>query len=265
MSGTFKSVHASMGEVMFAGMPTSQLLGNRVFFFSHTYIVPKKAGDYGKLEPLPPPPLHSLEWPKPDAWSVLALKHKISADICSSMKFGTACKSVGLSWCCPIHVFVHIFHHLPLHQTTTMFLCKEVEFHLFEALLGEKCGIVEGLHNGDTYRCNIGKNISIRYLRSRTTMYIRFHYERWMLKRGIWIPLQLNEGEILPFDISIQLPSGVTEIVQVSRQWTLSDLREHLVIMGTENVHGSTFKVNSRKVGMLLNFDIRFFCNDCNS
>ena len=190
LSGTFLALHATIGKVVLDGRTPSDLAQGRIFFYSHTYIIPRHDGGYGKLEPIPSPSLQSSEWPKPDVWSVMALKHKIVSDIHASLKFGKASRSVGLSWCCPIHVFVHMFCTFPFTQAPTMFVCKEVDHEALDFLLGDKWDSVEGMHDGDIYRCNIAHSrISLRYLKLRTTLYIRFHYERWMKKRSKWIPL----------------------------------------------------------------------------
>lgn len=108
---------------------------------------------------------------------------------------------------------------------------------------------MEGVHNGDRFRCNVGSSgIGLRYLKARTTLYIRFHYERWMCKIGKWIPLQSFE-EIFCFDVVVNMPNGVAETVQVSKHWTLRNLREHLIIMGMEDAHTGKFQLHRHKVG----------------
>jgi hypothetical protein len=250
LSGTFQALHADIGAQIFIGMSHSQLLQNRIFFYSHSYRIPKNSEGYGKLEVVETPSLSSLEWPEPDKWSVLSFKQNMVSNIQSSLKFGKASRSVGLSWYCPIHVFVHLFRALPLKQTPTMFVCKDVEFADLDSLLGESWGFVDGVHDGDRFRCNVGNTgIGLRYLKSRATLYIRFFYERWMYKRGKWVPLQIFEANIQTFDIVINMPNGVLETVQVSKHWTLANLREHLIIMGLEDVHNLTFRLNKHKVG----------------
>ena len=47
-----------------------------------------------------------------------------------------------------------------------MFVCKEVAHEALDSLLGDKWDIVEGLHDGDIYGCNVAlSRISMRYLK----------------------------------------------------------------------------------------------------
>ena len=234
---------------MLHGKTPSDLVQGRFFLYSHTYIIPRHDGGYGKLEPIPSPSLQSSEWPEPDVWSLMALKHKIVLDIQSSLKYGKASRSVGLSWCCPIHVFVHMFRTMPFTQSPTMFVCKEIVFEALDSLLGEKWNIVEGVHDGDFYRCKVAQSgISLRYLKLRNTLYIRFHYERWMKKGSKWIPLQVSEDVVEHFNITITMSNGITEIVRASKHWSLANVREHLKIMGIEDVSDYHFKLKRCKV-----------------
>lgn len=241
--------------MMLPGVQPSTLMQSRIFFYSHTYEVPTSEHGYGKISAIDMPSLLSVEWPQPDVWSILSIKEKMVSDILSSLKFGKASRSVGLSWCCPVHVFVHLFKALPFNVTPTMFICKNVSYEALQSLLGENWGYLEGMHQGDRYRCKVGASgIGIRYLKVRTTLYIRFHYERWMCKIGKWIPLQSLEGNFVTFDIHIAMPNDVSETVQVSDHWTLSNIREHLMIMGHEGVEDAYFRFNRRKVSSICPF-----------
>ena len=258
LSGTFRALHADIGVHFFSQTPTSKLLQDRIFFFSHSYQVPKTSEGYGKLEAIETPSFHSLEWPVPDDWSLLSFKQNMVSNIQASLKFAKASRSVGLSWYCPIHVFVHLFRTLPIKPKPTMFLCKDVTYEILDTLLGEGWGVVEGVHDGDTYRCNVGKSgISLRYLKNRATLYIRYFYERWMYKRGNWVPLQVTQADVEAFDVVITMPDDVPESVHVTNQWTLANIREHFMIMGMEDLQNLVFRLNKRKV-VILNY-ILFF------
>ena len=179
----------------------------------------------------------------------MALKQKIVSDIHVSLKFGKASRSVGLSWCCPIHVFVHIFHTLPFTEAPTMFVCKEILHEPLDILLGKKWDIVEGLHDGDIYRCKVAQSgISMRYLKLQTTLYICFYYERWMQKGSKWIPLQVSEEVVDHFDITVTLNNNIIETVRTSKHWSLTNVRDHLKIMGGEDVGDYHFKLKRCKV-----------------
>lgn len=228
-------------------LPTSH--GKGCFFYTHKYIVPTNEQGYGKLQSLEAATLRSIEWPKPDAFTIISLKAKIVTDVRASLKFGKASRSVGLGWCCPAHVFANIFGSLPFHHTNTMYVCKDLHYDMLEAILGEKWGYLEGLHNGDRFRCQVGSfGIAIRFIKARSTLYVRFFYERWMCKLGEWIPLQSTDVTIEPFEIVIKLPSGIIETVQVNKHWTLANVREHLLIMGLEHGEATKFHVGRRKV-----------------
>ena len=101
LSGTFLALHATIENVVLVGTTPLDLAQNRIFFYSHNYIIPKHNGGYGRLEPIIAPSLQSSEWPEPDVWSVMALKQKIVSDIHVSLKFGKASRSkLVLSYSC---------------------------------------------------------------------------------------------------------------------------------------------------------------------
>ena len=129
-----------------------------------------------------------------------------------------------------------------------MFVCKDVHYDALEAILGEKWGYSEGLHNGDHFLHFGAFGIAIRFCKVRSTLYVRYFYERWMCKLGEWIPLQSTDIAIEAFDIAIKLPSGAVEIVQVNKHWTLANVQEHLLLMGLEHGEATKFRVGRRKV-----------------
>ena len=253
LTGVYNALHTSIGEVMFASQNPAELAQNNIFFFSHSYLVPKKVGLFGKLEEIPNPPLNSPEWPKPDAWTILCLKCKMVHDIKTSLKFSKASRSVGLNWFCPMHVFVHMFNFMPVHQTKSMYICKELGSELMQGLLGEDWDINEGSHQGDVYRCNVvDSSVTFRFLKARSILYMRMHYQRWMQKKGKWIPLQASKEEIMSIEVVVLMPNGWVERVAASKHWSLADLREHLIIMGFDNAEDSSFKLMRRKVYLRL-------------
>jgi hypothetical protein len=249
LTGTFQAMHASVGEAIFACETASELAQSSIFFFTHTYVVPKKAGFFGKLEEIPTPPLFGNEWPKPDVFSVMALRSKMTFDIKGALKFSKASRSVGLSWFCPMHIFAHIFKGLTVIHARTMYICREVGEDEMNGMLGNRWDIVEGVHQNDVFRCNVvPSTVTFRFLKARSVLYIRFHYQRWMKKRGEWIPLQASEEEIIPIHLDIAMPDGSTEEVTANKHWSLANLREHFKIMGIENVDESSFRFGKRKV-----------------
>ncbi len=167
-------MHESLGDMLFSNTLASSLARQRVYFHTHKYIVPTDEQGYGELQPLEAATLRSMEWPKPDAFTVLSLKAKIVFDVRASLKFGKASRSVGLGWCCPAHVFANIFGSLPFHHTNTMNACKDLHYDTLEAILGEKWGYLEGLHNEDRFRCQVGCFIiAIRFIKVRSTLYVQ--------------------------------------------------------------------------------------------
>ena len=243
------AVHAHIGDCMFATIPSNKLIEQRIFFISHKYLVPKSSDAYGRVEAIPTPSLQSPEWPTPDQWALACLKRKILQDFQASLKFGKAARSVGLSWHCPIHLFVHAFCTLPLVETPTMIICKAVGVEAMDTILGAHWGYVEGMHDGDHYKCIVSPaQLCLRYLKVRCTLYARFTYERWMRKRGKWIPLQLSTEDVPSFEVRVCMPNHDIEVVTVNSHWTLANLREHLLIMGFEDVNTARFKLQQRKV-----------------
>ena len=89
-------MHASLGDMLFPNTTASNLARQRVFFYTNKYIVPTDEQGYGELQPLEAATLHSMEWPKPNAFTIMSLKSKIVADVRASLKFGKASGFVGL-------------------------------------------------------------------------------------------------------------------------------------------------------------------------
>ncbi|KAH7283336.1 hypothetical protein KP509_34G002000 [Ceratopteris richardii] len=258
LTGTFKALHADIGALVFPDVPPAKLIRERIFFYTHEYIVPSTDGEYGRLEIIKVDSLLSLEWPKPDFWSISSFKRKMVMDIHNSLKFTRVSRSIGLHWTLPIHCFVFIFQGIPFVETPTMFLCKDITYEAVEGLLGENWGYVEGLSKGDRYRCRIGDTgIGFRYLKHRTSLYIRFYYDRWMCKLGEWIPLQSSEGSLASFEINVKLPNNDMEVVLVNQHWNLANLREHLLIMGYDDLHDFKFRIRGNKIGKRLEDKIK--------
>ena len=87
---------------------------------------------------------------------------------------------------------------------------------------------------------------------------MRYFYERWMYKRGNWVPLQVTQADIAAFDIVITMPDDVPKIIHVTNQWTLANIREHFMIMGMEDIQNLSFRLNKRKV-VALDYILVFF------
>lgn len=248
LTGTFEAMHASIGEVVLSSRTPLDLSQCRIFFFSHSYVIPSRDGGFGKLEFIPCPPLSSLEWPIPDTWSVISLKTKMASDIHTSLKYSKASRTGGLSWFFPIHIFAHMFHAIPCTNTPKMFICKRVDGVQMQSLLGDNWDVMEGVHKNDMFRCKVVESsVSFLFLQARSTLYLRFHYERWMKKHGLWVPLQASDEEITPIELCVLMPNGSTETISASKYWTLSNVREHFSIMGFDNVERS-FKIKKMKV-----------------
>ena len=97
--------------------------------------------------------------------------------------------------------------------------------------------------------CNVIESlVSFRYVNACMTLYIRFSYECWMKKNNSWIPLQAEKRPVLPLHISITLPSDVVEIVSATTHWSLFNAREHLNIIGAEDVSNAMFKIKGKKI-----------------
>ena len=238
-----------IGKLHYLGQSGANLIKENIYFYQHSYTVPKHDGGFGTLEIIASPSLSSIEWPAPDRLSITLMKSKMLADIRGSMKYTKPTHSVGISWICPLHIFVAIFDGFTLLKTPTMFVCKKVEAENMVCLFGEQWSTVEGEHNNDIFMCNvIESTISFRYVKARMTLYIRFSYERWMKKNNSWIPLQAEKRPVLPLHISITLPSDTVEIVSATTHWSLFNVREHLNIIGAEDVSNAMFKIKEKKI-----------------
>ena len=80
------------------------------------------------------------------------------------------------------------------------------------------------------------------------TLCIGFSYERWMKKNNSWVPLQAEKRPILPLQISITLPNDVVEIMSATTHGSLFNVREHLNIIGVEDVSNAKFKIKEKKI-----------------
>ncbi|KAH7300935.1 hypothetical protein KP509_23G004300 [Ceratopteris richardii] len=211
LTGTFQALHADVGALVFPNISPAQLYHDRFFFYTHRYVVPSTMNGFGRLERIEVHSLLSLEWPKPDIWSVSSLKQKMVMDIHNSLKFTKVSRSVGLHWSFPIHCFVYLFQGFSFQETSTMFMCKDITYEQVKSLLDENWGLMEGIAKGDKYLCKIGgTGIAFQYLKQRTSLYIRFYYDRWMCKLGKWIPFQSSEGSLHSFEIKLRLPNNET-------------------------------------------------------
>ena len=62
------------------------------------------------------------------------------------------------------------------------------------------------------------------------------------------MPLRVTQADTEAFDIIITMPNDVPEIIHVTNQWTLANIREHFMIMGMEDIQNLTLQLNKRKV-----------------
>lgn len=125
ISEKFEAFHIHIGETLFCGKTSSNLVTEKVFFYQHTYRVPRHdVGGFGKMEIITSPSLWSLEWPALNALRLILMKSKILCDIQGSMKYAKASRSMGFIWVCLIHLFATMFNKFTFSQTATMFVCK---------------------------------------------------------------------------------------------------------------------------------------------
>ena len=234
------------------GNSSQYLLDHKIFFYKFMYIVPTSVNSYGSLELLPSPSLNSLEWPIPDEWSLQTLKMRIARDIHGSLKFGRVSRSMGLSWFVPIHIFTYIFKTTNSLRCPSMFVSKNISEDFLNFNFERGWNEVGGVHKGDTFSCRVViPSVTFHYLIARSTLYMRFYYRRWMKKAGQWIPLESSEDMGEAFDIQIHMPGGTLESITVSDCWSLLNLWEHLVLMGSVSTESFHFRVGGRKVSLI--------------
>ena len=101
-------------------------------------------------------------------------------------------------------------------------------------------------HDGGFEKLDI--TVSFKYVKAPMTQYIHFSYKHWMNKNNSWVPLQAEIQPVLPLQISITLLSDVVEIVSESTHWSLFNVREHLNIIGAEDVSNAMFKKKEKKI-----------------
>lgn len=101
-TGTFEGIHAHFGT-------SSDLATRHIYFFNATYVTPRRDG-CGRLEPINPPTLASIDWPLPDSSTVVAFKRRIEMGVWASMKCTYGSHKATVGFFLPLHVFVFIFH-----------------------------------------------------------------------------------------------------------------------------------------------------------
>lgn len=127
-----------------------------MFFYVHSYVVPKKDGDFGRIEEIHTPLLSSHEWPTPDPWILFSLTTKMFNDVLALLKYNRASRLVHLHWTFPIHEFAYIFCDLTCNETYTMYTCKGVSGEELLNLFGEGWwDVIEGMFKEEPYKCNV--------------------------------------------------------------------------------------------------------------
>lgn len=112
-----------------------------------------------------------------------------------------------------------------------MWTCKNVDANVLEDLLGKSWDLRTGQQNGDLFRCYACKDsVVARYHIARQVFYLAFQYRRWKKIGDSWLPLDSNE-EDTNVTLSIELDHEDLKYVNVTSQWTLKDVREHLLVM----------------------------------
>ena len=118
-----------------------------------------------------------------------------------------------------------------MHRSATMWTCKNVEANVLEDLLGKSWDLRTGQQNGDLSRCYACKDsVVARYHIARQVFYWAFQYRCWKKTGDSWLPLDSNE-EDTNVTLSIELDHEDLKYVNVTSQWTLKDVREHLLVM----------------------------------
>lgn len=225
-TGTFQAIHVELGELLYAGSLSSELVSRDIFFYSHTYVTPRQDG-YGSLSPIQLPSFDSLEWPRPDNALIAATKRRMEVDVHAAMKCTYGSHKATVTWFMPLHVFVHIFRLQSIHRTPTMWICRgDNALNSFLAA-GWETKIVN--HQGDNIKCSvIGELLVFRYHIARQSLSMVFSYRRWKQTRGVWEALDSDVSVRESIELQILLQDDVVHDIFVNNDWHLGHLREYL-------------------------------------
>ena len=87
-----------------------QILLKKIFILLILIYSAQSDGGLGTLEIIASPSLPSIEWPIPKRLTIMLMKSKMLGDTKGSMKYTNPADLVGISWVCPLHIFVAIFY-----------------------------------------------------------------------------------------------------------------------------------------------------------
>jgi hypothetical protein len=153
LSGMFLAYHTEIGTILYGGKLQSTLANEGIFFYESSYVLPVGKNKYGKLQPIPPPSLNSVEWPHPSLDVAASYKLKFVTDIQGAMKPSTGAKGVHLSWLFPHSCFAYIFGSWAgLKRTKFTYTCKELDQSWLDSCLGQGWD-VKTTHVKETIQC----------------------------------------------------------------------------------------------------------------
>lgn len=261
LSGTFKTIHKEIADVMYPDRTASFYRKNGLFVYFAVYKVPSREGAHGELEDLPVPTLRSFDWETPDACTISSFKAKIKDDILKAMTPGRISRRIRIQWFMPLHVFVACFKFADLQRTRTMWLNRRLPPNEVDTLLGEEWSLKETFHIGDTIQCRVSPNsLSISYQISRQSLVLGYDYRRWRKKLGDWVPLDSEENcPEIELEINVN-PFNEPRRMIITTNWTLHDVRESLEFLD-ETTADYRFKVDDTIVSARV--ENTTFCATC--
>lgn len=175
LTGTFQAYHVDIRHMIYSRCSATKLLPRDILFYGHTYMVPKTANGWGKLEKAPAPSLTSPGWPIPDTTSMVLASGRIESDVKNAMKCTYGSHRATITCFMPIHIFACLFCTGDTHRTPTMWIAKGegALCHFLSPTWDSK--VVH--HNGDTIKCSVIKaNILVRYHIAKQHLSIMFPY-----------------------------------------------------------------------------------------
>ena len=153
ISGKITVYHSEIGSILYGGKLPSALAVEGIFFYEALYVLPVGKSKYGKLQPIPPPPLNSMQWPYPNLEVVASYKLKFVNDIQAAMKPSTGSRGVHLSWLLPLSCFAYFFGSwLGVKRTKFTFTCKDLDQSWLDSFLGQGWD-VKTTHEKETIQC----------------------------------------------------------------------------------------------------------------
>jgi len=209
-----------------------------VYFFNAMYIPRRPPQLFGRLQAIPLPSFEDPEWPVPNTTTSKSFQSKLHLDFQNSMRPNTSSRCTHIQWFIPCHVLVDLFSLAAVHQTPTLFVCKNLSEECFNSIMDEgwDVKIVVGL---DIIRCTVDRSsVIFRYHIGRSTLYVNFVYNRERLLGTTWESMEQVQSTQM-VNIMCVLPNSDKPLqLEVGSNWSLASLRQEITLnLGYDDQH----------------------------